>query len=299
MAAFDTGKRLFSTEEVLEILDNDNNNIFHITNKDNCFEEELTQYKTDSTVNLVAMWQDVLLEEGELNNIDMEIQGNEFDHAAITPDGEDFNICPIDSVVHGDMDNSPVIAKKRSRIRSRNPSNWKAALRQKRCQQGKSYVSVRNKLVPAKAVKTSKDCTTSCRFNCANNIDSAKREEIFKEFYVLEQSNKHQFIFNSSEYDAVSRKTCENSRRAKSLKYFFEINDVKIRVCKPFYLGTLSIIQKMVYNVHMKQNPLPGTPKVDGRGKHMKHISADKYMEVRNHRIFSYCKFTLLSCQDE
>ena len=40
----------------------------------------------------------------------------------------------------------------------------------------------------------------------------------------------------------------------------------------------------MVYNVHMKQNPLTGTPNVDGRGKHMKHcISADKYMEVRNH----------------
>ena len=136
MAAFASGKRLFSTEEVLEILDNDNNNIFHITNKDNCFEEELTQCETDSTVNLVAMRQDVLLEEEELNDIDMEIQGNEFDHAAITPDGEDndisFNVCPIDSVVQGDMDNSPVIAKKRSRIRSRNPSNWKAALRQKR-----------------------------------------------------------------------------------------------------------------------------------------------------------------------
>ena len=84
----------------------------------------------------------------------------------------------------------------------------------------------------------------------------AKREAIFKEFYVLEQSNKYQFIFNSSEYDVVSRKTCENSRRVKSLKYFFEINDVKIRVCKPFYLGALSINQKMVYNVHMKSRTM-------------------------------------------
>ena len=37
------------------------------------------------------------------------------------------------------------------------------------------------------------------------------------------------------------------------------------RVCKRFYLSTLAISQKMVYNVHQKKNELTAMLKLDGR----------------------------------
>ena len=36
------------------------------------------------------------------------------------------------------------------------------------------------------------------------------------------------------------------------------------RVCKSFYLSTLAISQKMVYNVHQKKNKLTGMLKPHG-----------------------------------
>ena len=87
-------------------------------------------------------------------------------------------------------------------------------------------------------------------------------------------------IDSFSEHDAVSRKTCENSRRVKSLKYFFEINDVNH--------FTSSISHKLLYNVHRRRNPLTGTPKVDQRGKHWKHyISVKlKYGSSKSQNLF-------------
>ena len=43
------------------------------------------------------------------------------------------------------------------------------------------------------------------------------------------------------------------------------------RVCKSFYLSTLAISQKMVYNVHQKKNKLTGMLKPHGWGKPDKH----------------------------
>ena len=123
---------------------------------------------------------------------------------------------------------------------------------------------MRNKLVPAKSEKTTKDCSSTCRFNCANFFDMQAREVVFNEYYRFQQMEKHQFVLNTAWYGDTKRKTLNNSdqiessiittnsRRAKSFKYFFEMNEEKIRVCKPFYLGTLSVSQKVVYNAHKK-----------------------------------------------
>ena len=122
---------------MLEILDN---GIFNdITNKDDdLFKAELTQHNETDTVNFVAIGQDVLLEEHELNDIypDIEVDGNNLSNecgcATTSRDGEDhddiyFNVCLIDSLVQGEVNNSPAIVKERSR-RCWNPSNWNAAV---------------------------------------------------------------------------------------------------------------------------------------------------------------------------
>ena len=40
------------------------------------------------------------------------------------------------------------------------------------------------------------------------------------------------------------------------------------RVCKSFYLSTLAVSQKMVYNVHQKKDQATGIVKPDGRDRH-------------------------------
>ena len=45
------------------------------------------------------------------------------------------------------------------------------------------------------------------------------------------------------------------------------VGEESFRVCKSYYLSTLAVSQKMIYNVHEKKNPITGVVKADGRGK--------------------------------
>ena len=57
------------------------------------------------------------------------------------------------------------------------------------------------------------------------------------------------------------------------------------RVCKSFYLSTLVISQRMVYNFNQKKNELTGMLKPDGRGKHNKdaNVSDEQKNGVISH----------------
>lgn len=57
----------------------------------------------------------------------------------------------------------------------------------------------------------------------------------------------------------------DNHKRKHSFKYFFVIRSERYGVCKNFYLGTLAISQKPVYNVHLSKTET-NLPKPDGRG---------------------------------
>ena len=77
----------------------------------------------------------------------------------------------------------------------------------------------------------------------------------------------------------------ENSATGqRSLKYHFTLENESIQVCKAFYLGTLNISQKVVYNVHNKKDSFTGIPKTDARGKHKKKIVSEESRNgVRRH----------------
>lgn len=72
------------------------------------------------------------------------------------------------------------------------------------------------------------------------------------------------------------RQTCDEPHRKHtySFKYYLNVEGEKVRVCKQFYLGTLAISQKPVYNTHMKKNQTTSMPKSDARGKHAKKKNA-------------------------
>lgn len=121
------------------------------------------------------------------------------------------------------------------------------------------------------------------------------REHIFKAFYSLSANEKKHFLLNTTERDYTKRlknNSEERSKRKYSFKYFFLVRAVRYTVCKNFYLGTLAISQKPVYNVHLGKSEV-NVPKPDGRG--MSEASAhavpsEQKERVRNH-IMSFTTF--------
>ena len=53
------------------------------------------------------------------------------------------------------------------------------------------------------------------------------------------------------------------TRKQTSYSYYLSIDETKIKVCKVFYLGTLGISQRKVYNVFEERNPKTGVPKTN------------------------------------
>lgn len=73
-------------------------------------------------------------------------------------------------------------------------------------------------------------------------------------------------------------------RKKNSFSYFLSVNGEKIRVCKAFFLGTLLISHKSVYNVHINKDKTTGTPKSDEWGKKTRdRISKYRKDFVRKH----------------
>ena len=88
-------------------------------------------------------------------------------------------------------------------------------------------------------------------------------------FNKLDTKGKHSFTAQTAVCSSVAgrKEACQQS----NYTYFLMKGEDSFRVCKIFYLSTLAISQKIVYNVHQKKNELTGILKLDGRGKHDKH----------------------------
>lgn len=155
---------------------------------------------------------------------------------------------------------------KKARSQVPNPSQWACNVRKLKHQRGEAYINRRGKLVPERRVKNTKDCLKSCKYKCNERIDDTDREHIFKAFYSLNANEKKHFLLNTTERNYVRNvKQDEERKRKYSFKYFFLVRAVRYTVCKNFYLGTLAISQKPVYNVHLTKSEM-NIPKPDGRG---------------------------------
>lgn len=74
---------------------------------------------------------------------------------------------------------------KEARKKMRRPDKWKVNVRHELYQSGKEYTNVRGKVVPAKEVKTKKDCIGSCKFRCAKKVGINDRTTLFNYYYSL------------------------------------------------------------------------------------------------------------------
>ncbi|XP_049875139.1 uncharacterized protein LOC126373153 [Pectinophora gossypiella] len=158
------------------------------------------------------------------------------------------------------------VQQKRSRNRVPDPSSWACNVRKTKHQSGEAYINKRGKYVPERQIKSTKNCLTMCKLKCNKKISDADRELIFKAFYSLSANEKKHFLLNTTErHEAKHCKMDTNPKRQYTYKYFFLIRGTRHTVCKDFYLGTLSISQKPVYNVHAGKSEM-NIPKPDGRG---------------------------------
>ena len=82
----------------------------------------------------------------------------------------------------------------------------------------------------------------------------------------------------------------KESRRKISYALFFTANEEKIKVCKKFYLGTLGISQKMVYNVHEGIEPDTGIPKTN---KKTTSNAAKRIIEERKENVCQHLSLFL------
>lgn len=62
------------------------------------------------------------------------------------------------------------------------------------------------------------------------------------------------------------------------------VGEESFRVCKSFYLSTLAISQKIIFNLHGNKDPTTAVLKADGRGrKSSKKVSDDKKEKIKAH----------------
>uniref|UniRef100_A0A6P7F6Z3 Uncharacterized protein LOC114325349 n=1 Tax=Diabrotica virgifera virgifera TaxID=50390 RepID=A0A6P7F6Z3_DIAVI len=198
-------------------------------------------------------------------------------HLAINPVGEEVIIDQVTNT------KPPPIKR-----RKRDVSSWKSQKRYISHQKGESYVSRRGVVVPAKEVKSLKDCLNDCKFKCGVSISENERQALFKAFYGMNQNGKHQYILGTTTKHQTERPKDRNGESYKkfTFRYFLNVGNQKVQVCKKFYLGTLSISQKPVYTVHNNKDEVTNTPKPDGRGKSAqssRRLNEEIKETVRNH----------------
>ncbi|XP_075976955.1 uncharacterized protein LOC142977119 [Anticarsia gemmatalis] len=179
---------------------------------------------------------------------------------------------------------------KGTRRRTANPTAWVSNVRKLQHQRGEAYISRRGKFVPERQIRTTKDCLKSCKYKCSEKISDADREQIFKAFYSLNANEKRFFLLSTTERYYTRRNRCDIHKRKYCFKYFFQLKSDRHTVCKKFYLGTLAISQKPIYNVHMKKTDV-NTPKPDGRG-HNKASTHALPIEVKDRVRKHICSFT-------
>lgn len=190
---------------------------------------------------------------------------------------------------------SPMKERRKTRKRQRNPKSWKKNVRKENRQLGKSYTSTSGKIVPDKKLQHV-DC--KCKFKCCDKISKDERESIALSFYQITRNEKSHFILNNTECKmSIRTKLKINPQKKKSFSYFFHVNNEKHRVCKKFFLETILVSQKTIYNVHNNKDKVTQVPKSDERGKKTKDRipKTDKDL-VRKH-IESFAKVESHYCR--
>lgn len=181
--------------------------------------------------------------------------------------------------------------EKATRKRCKNEHEWKRNKIKKLRNSGKPYTNWRGNSRPERALKSSCE---KCRLKCPEKVSIEQRNEIFKNFWGMEDINRQRdyiskyVLYNIKVRNRQRKETSpesevKSSRRNFTFVYFLP-TETKVKVCKTFFLNTLSISAQTVRTVFNKVGSA-GTVMEDKRGKACKNSQLDNvvHQSVRDH----------------
>ncbi|XP_053372947.1 uncharacterized protein LOC128546452 [Mercenaria mercenaria] len=147
--------------------------------------------------------------------------------------------------------------KKLFRKRKSTPENWKKNVRKRLRLSGEEYISSSGKKISRKLVQEC-DCT-KCKYKCNDKVSFEKRCAI-RDFYNGLASYERQKDFICSNVHEKNTKTYldDDGNKVEKKKqvmriYSMEVNNHRVRVCKKFFLKTLSISEATVAHALTKK----------------------------------------------
>lgn len=186
---------------------------------------------------------------------------------------ESFN----DSVVEG---------RKKSRKCLRNPNKWKQNVAKTLRNTGKEYVSNKKskKIVPARSIKG--PCTSKCRLKCIDNIKEIDRNVLFQKYWALGNIELQRSYIRNCMVEVKPKYKYTNAARPRkpNNSFYFTVNDIKIRVCKTYFINTLNICDRQIRTVK-KKTDAQGFIAKDNRGKNLnrKRTEPSVIQDIKNH----------------
>nr|CAH7718730.1 unnamed protein product [Callosobruchus chinensis] len=176
---------------------------------------------------------------------------------------------------------SEEVKKEKSRKWTREPELWKRNKIKRSRNSGKSYVNWKGNLVVERKLKA----PCACRLKCSNKITGENRSNIFTGYWGLSDINRQRdyiskYVICQKKARSRKRNITENqedieneecSRRNFSFVYHLPLDEQKVRVCKTFFLDTLSISAQTVRTVFNKLGS-SGVVSEDKRGKPKKDL---------------------------
>lgn len=177
---------------------------------------------------------------------------------------------------------------KKTRKRLRNPENWTRNLKKNKREHGLEYKDEKGRIHVPRQCQSK--CLKQCTYQCLKNFNTAEREIIFKNFWKLSDNKKSAFYSKfvkkcSPERRHVKKENVADCQKQNSFKYFLELSNKQIRVCREFFLTTLNISKQRIY-YFFKQNyrDNSGVAQTPLKGKYVKKsLPAEAIDGVRRH----------------
>lgn len=171
--------------------------------------------------------------------------------------------------------NAPITTP--TKVRSRNPSQSRAAKIKAAKDAGQAHVSLSGKTVEARKMRLG--CTAKCPRSCHANITDEKRQEIFVRYWDLKSLTRQwDFIARLVKIGEVKRSTkdindmVDEPFRKHTYDYFLydPSTSIPIKVCQLMFVDTLDIGVRTVRTVITRLITNGGKISPDKRGKNPK-----------------------------
>ena len=152
-----------------------------------------------------------------------------------------------------EMDNT---FAKRCKSKFPQPDMWKKNINKKARNSGQKYTSSTGKDVPACKMQNS-GCR--CRYKCASSVAEDIRQKIFNEYWgTTSRERQWDFIASLTKEEAPKfMRQGTDKHQSVSRTFFLPANDTKVRVCKAYFLSTLSILTSTIATAMQKKQVTP------------------------------------------